>query len=50
MTFPKKHCAELHSSNPIELLSGESKRRADVFGVVPNEAAVTLFVGTILIE
>jgi putative transposase len=33
MTFPKEHRAKLHSTNPIERLNGEIKRRTDVVGV-----------------
>lgn len=50
MTFPKEHRAKLHSTNPIERLNGEIKRRTDVVGMFPNEAAITRIVGAILIE
>ena len=40
MTFPKEHRAKLHSTNPIERLNGEIKRRTDVVGIFPNEAAI----------
>jgi len=50
MTFPKAHWAKLHSTNPIERLNGEIKRRADVIGIFPNEAAIKRLVGAILIE
>lgn len=33
MSFPKEHRAKLHSTNPIERLNGEIKRRTDVVGV-----------------
>jgi putative transposase len=33
MAFPKEHRAKLHSTNPIERLNGEIKRRTDVVGV-----------------
>ena len=50
MTFPREHRAKLHSTNPIERLNGEIKRRTDVVGIFPNEAAITRFVGAILME
>lgn len=32
MSFPKEHRTKLHSTNPIERLNGEIKRRTDVVG------------------
>lgn len=50
MTFPREHRAKLHSANPIERLNGEIKRRTEVVGIFPNEAAITRLVGAILME
>jgi transposase-like protein len=50
MTFPKEHWTKLHSTNPIERLNAEIKRRTRVVGVFPNEDAITRLVGAILLE
>ena len=50
MTFPLQHRVKLHSTNPLERLNGEIKRRTEVVGIFPNEAAITRLVGAILLE
>ena len=56
MTFPKEIRAKLHSTNPLERLNKEIKRRTDVVGAnasrvhVTNEAAIERLVGAVLLE
>ncbi len=50
MTFPREHRQKLHSTNPIERLHAEIKRRTNVVGIFPNEGAITRLVGAILLE
>jgi len=50
MTFPKAQCTEIHSTNPLERLNAETKRRTDVVGIFPNEASITRLIGALLLE
>lgn len=50
MDFPKAHRTQLASTNPLERLNAEIKRRTDVVGIFPNDAAIVRLVGALLLE
>ena len=50
MTFPSEHRSQIHSTNPLERVNKEIKRRTNVVGIFPNDDAIVRLVGAILIE
>ena len=50
MDFPKEHRVKIHSTNVLERLNGEVKRRADVVGIFPNDKSIVRLVGALLME
>ncbi len=50
LQFPAAHRLKIHSTNPLERLNKEVKRRANVVGIFPNEASIRRLIGAVLME
>jgi putative transposase len=50
MTFPRAHWTQIYSTNPLERLNAEIKRRTNVVGIFPNDASITRLVGAMMME
>ena len=50
MDFPREHWAQIASTNPLERVNREIKRRADVVGIFPNDEAIIRLVGALMLE
>jgi len=49
-SFPKAHRAQIASTHPLERVNAEIKRRTDVVGIFPNDAAIIRLIGALLLE
>ena len=50
MDFPREHWPQIASTNPLERVNREIKRRADVVGIFPNDEAILRLVGALMLE
>jgi transposase-like protein len=50
MDFPREHWPQIASTNPLERVNREIKRRADVVGIFPNDDAIIRLVGALVLE
>ena len=48
--FPKSHWRRIWSTNPLERVNKEIKRRSNVVGIFPDDAAIVRLIGAVLIE
>ena len=48
--FPLAHWRKIWSTNPLERINGEIKRRTNVVGIFPNDAAILRLVTAVLVE
>jgi putative transposase len=49
-SFPQAHWRKIWSTNPLERLNGEIKRRTNVVGIFPNDASVARLVTAVVLE
>lgn len=50
LAFPQEHWRQIHSTNGLERLNREVKRRSDVVGIFPNDDSVLRLLGSTLVE
>jgi putative transposase len=50
MHFPREHWAQIASTNPLERVNRDVKRRSDVIGIFPNDEAIIRLVGALMLE
>jgi len=50
MAFPREHWTQIASTNPLERVNREVKRRSDVIGIFPNDEAIVRLVGALMLE
>jgi len=50
MDFPKAHRKQIASTNPLERVNAEVKRRTNVVGIFPSDSSITRLVGALLLE
>jgi putative transposase len=50
MGFPKEQRKRLASTNPLERLNAEIKRRTDVVGILPNDPSIIRLIGALLLD
>ena len=48
--FPQAHWRKIWSTNPLERLNGEIKRRTNVVGIFPNDAAIARLITAVVVE
>ena len=48
--FPQAHWRKIWSTNPLERLNGEIKRRTNVVGIFPNDASVLRLITAVVVE